>query len=132
MTAPHDDYAARQAQMDREYIEAGGDAPNHQRQFPQVFRGAPVDDVVQPIYPDDTPELEPIAPLELNQAGLVKRFIAFLEATKEEKFKLRRLAFLLLIGRVEMSFEELGKATGVSTSTARREFFRVDEFFRGR
>jgi len=64
MTAPHDDYATRQSRMDAEYVEAGGDAPNHQRQFPQVFRGAPVDDVVQPeVYrADDEPE-----PIELSR-----------------------------------------------------------------
>ena len=123
-----DDYASRQAQMDREYVEAGGDAPNHQKQFPQVFRGNPVEDVVQPIYPDDQ---EP-EPIELSRGDTsTKGFIEFVVGMPEEKFRVRQLAFARLVGLDHRSFAELAKVAGTSTATFRREYWRTYEILRG-
>jgi hypothetical protein len=128
MTVPHDDYAARQARMDAEYIEAGGDAPNHQKQFPQVFRGAPVDDVVQPeVYRADDSE-----PIGLSRGDTsTKGFIEFVVGMPEEKFRVRQLAFARLVGLDHRSFAELAKVAGTSTATFRREYWRVNQILRG-
>ena len=128
MTAPHDDYAARQARMDAEYIEAGGTAPNHQRQFPQTFNGSPVDDVVQPIYPDDQ---EP-EPIELSRGDTsTKGLIEFVVSMPEEKFRVRQLAFARLVGLDHRSFAALAEVAGTSTATFRREYWRVNQILRG-
>ena len=129
MSEPHADYAARQAAMDAEYVAAGGGAPNHQRQFPQVFRGNPVDDMADPeVYrADDAPE-----PVALSQDGsAVKRLIEFMESLTKEKCYVHKLAFMRIVGRDNRSFAELAKIAGTSKATFLREYWRVDRFLRG-
>jgi hypothetical protein len=126
--AMSDDYSTRQARMDREYIEAGGDAPNHWKQFPQKFSGGNIEDVAQPeVYGplDDMPEPD----FDLDRVQLLREVFTVLE-TGEPHLMAARLEALKLVHRISgLSIRDAAKKAGCTRTTLHRITRRMGQVF---